>query len=843
MSKMPSESGFSGNDLTTASKRIISTLVPSVANAVKISHEFPTASTPAFTYYNDFPQYKAVMNGNANKILSLIQQIIDEIHGEANVLDVRHPKSLEEQFSTIVDVNDRVIDRISSDLDREEFPDKANNNSARNLVIADESGKMSPALIHKKSKMMDSSLQKNREFNTLSPNSVKLLASKNISRPQILFTVAPDNSNAPFLPILKTKPNAIVRLEDCDLTADPETGDYTHPYLKELEEFGKCLELYVHVPAASNPVPLPLEETPLIFVDSTVTLESMLMELSSEQEIAVDLEHHSYRTFLGITCLIQLSSRTKDYIVDAIALRDHLGNFNKLFTDPKIVKVLHGSDMDLMWLQRDFGVYIVNLFDTGQAARALQLPRFSLSYLLQHFAGVYTNKAYQLADWRIRPLPEELVTYARTDTHYLLYIAEQLRNHLADRGLLSSVLERSRELCLRIYKKPTFDPLGYLSMPNMLGGVSLNKRQLYALKHLCILRDSIARREDESLNYVLPNHMLRLIAEELPRETTGIFACCSPIPPLVRKYVFDIHKIVLDARNNKLNELVIDDSAAQFKSDRAEQRTERSSVLVLDMLQQVPLSDPKLDEEVTSLAPQDPAATNEDPLYKPPSSESTSDSSGKGPSKLTLEEVIQVEELGATFRPGRGRSAQSRAFANLKRQQQQRRTKQQPSTWDNEKRPRSGNPHQDRLPPKRHSNGGADGEGEEDEDGEGKEEEKCDVDTEVVILRDQKLARSSKGAKQTSRQPPPVTQTENFANVSRSPLGQSPEAQVPPQSRQTPTALTGPQSPASTGRRRNRGRGGRQGGRNAVLRKSLPSLSSGGGANATPLKPLKKRGT
>uniref|UniRef100_A0A5K3EH92 Exosome complex component 10 homolog n=1 Tax=Mesocestoides corti TaxID=53468 RepID=A0A5K3EH92_MESCO len=432
--------------------------------------------------------------------------------------------------------------------------------------------------------MMDSSLQKNREFNTLSPNSVKLLASKNISRPQILFTVAPDNSNAPFLPILKTKPNAIVRLEDCDLTADPETGDYTHPYLKELEEFGKCLELYVHVPAASNPVPLPLEETPLIFVDSTVTLESMLMELSSEQEIAVDLEHHSYRTFLGITCLIQLSSRTKDYIVDAIALRDHLGNFNKLFTDPKIVKVLHGSDMDLMWLQRDFGVYIVNLFDTGQAARALQLPRFSLSYLLQHFAGVYTNKAYQLADWRIRPLPEELVTYARTDTHYLLYIAEQLRNHLADRGLLSSVLERSRELCLRIYKKPTFDPLGYLSMPNMLGGVSLNKRQLYALKHLCILRDSIARREDESLNYVLPNHMLRLIAEELPRETTGIFACCSPIPPLVRKYVFDIHKIVLDARNNKLNELVIDDSAAQFKSDRAEQRTERSSVLVPGML-------------------------------------------------------------------------------------------------------------------------------------------------------------------------------------------------------------------------------------------------------------------
>jgi exosome complex exonuclease RRP6 len=35
------------------------------------------------------------------------------------------------------------------------------------------------------------------------------------------------------------------------------------------------------------------------------------------------------------------------------------------------VKVLHGSDMDIQWLQRDFDLYIVNLFDTGQAARVL----------------------------------------------------------------------------------------------------------------------------------------------------------------------------------------------------------------------------------------------------------------------------------------------------------------------------------------------------------------------------------------------------------------------------------------------------------------------------------------
>ena len=43
--------------------------------------------------------------------------------------------------------------------------------------------------------------------------------------------------------------------------------------------------------------------------------------------------------------------------------------------DPAIVKVLHGANMDIHWLQRDLGLYVVNLFDTGQAARALQHAR------------------------------------------------------------------------------------------------------------------------------------------------------------------------------------------------------------------------------------------------------------------------------------------------------------------------------------------------------------------------------------------------------------------------------------------------------------------------------------
>ncbi len=37
--------------------------------------------------------------------------------------------------------------------------------------------------------------------------------------------------------------------------------------------------------------------------------------------------------------------------------------------------------------QRDFGVYVVNLFDTGQAARVLEMPGHGLAYLLEHYCS------------------------------------------------------------------------------------------------------------------------------------------------------------------------------------------------------------------------------------------------------------------------------------------------------------------------------------------------------------------------------------------------------------------------------------------------------------------------
>lgn len=67
----------------------------------------------------------------------------------------------------------------------------------------------------------------------------------------------------------------------------------------------------------------------------------MLAKLKNATEIAVDLEHHSYRSYSGFLCLLQISDRSEDWVVDLLAVREEAESLNEVFTDPNIVKVRH----------------------------------------------------------------------------------------------------------------------------------------------------------------------------------------------------------------------------------------------------------------------------------------------------------------------------------------------------------------------------------------------------------------------------------------------------------------------------------------------------------------------
>ena len=281
---------------------------------------------------------------------------------------------------------------------------------------------------------------------------------------------------------------------------------------------------------AAPPPPAPLRgaldaSTPMHWVDTPEALADLGGALAGEAEIAVDLEAHSFRSFQGFVCLMQISTRSADYLVDCLALRSQLRPaLGAVFEDGSVAKVMHGADSDVLWLQRDFGLYVLGLVDTGQAARVLGLPSAGLAHLLERFAGFKPNKAFQMADWRVRPLPDDLADYARCDTHFLLGAWDALRRLLAATpGGLAQLAERSAAVAATVYAKPRWSEDAYAA-DVVRCGRRLDSRQLAVYAALFDWRDRCARLLDESLGSLLPHAALTRLAVAMPDSARGVLA-------------------------------------------------------------------------------------------------------------------------------------------------------------------------------------------------------------------------------------------------------------------------------------------------------------------------------
>lgn len=521
-----------------------------VVGATRAANAFPQGNARAL--YLSYPGYARVMDELSQRVVGLIGNVFQakEIKGDIK------KRQLEEQFEMVQECNDILFERITTNLDIKSGL-RRNPQQVVEAQVDVMSGSTSaePAVASPQTQETPKAGSWNRTTGTPQRNmvSARLFTAKNIVRPQTQFKEPVDNSaHNPFVPRLKEKPNSLK-----PLALLPEYDDagniqsYLHPYEFELLKFQPPAEqLQKQKPA----LPALMADTELMVVNTVESLQQALEELRQAPQIAIDVEHHSYRTFMGITCLVQMSTRNKDYIFDTLTLRDEMHILNLVLTDPKKLKILHGADLDIEWLQRDLSLYIVNMFDTHRAAKALNMARLSLAFLLKNYLDLDVDKSLQLADWRMRPLPQQLIDYARQDTHFLIYVYERMTNDLLlqkEPGLLNSVYQMSTEVCKKRYNKPHIGPESHMDLVRKTKR-SFDNRQLYALRGIFEWRDATARSEDESYGYVLPNHMMLQIAESLPREMQGILACCNPIPPLVRQQLHTLHQIVLKARDQPL---------------------------------------------------------------------------------------------------------------------------------------------------------------------------------------------------------------------------------------------------------------------------------------------------
>jgi ribonuclease D len=238
-----------------------------------------------------------------------------------------------------------------------------------------------------------------------------------------------------------------------------------------------------------------------------------LLEGVGAGPLAVDTEADSMHHYPEKVCLVQLSFADSDLLLDPLAELDPYVSLQPLFGDPAIPKIMHGADYDLRMLHRDFGLEVNGLFDTMLAARLIGERAFGLAALLKKHIGVELDKRYQRADWSVRPLPEEMRSYAAMDTRYLAQLAGLLESEL-DRLGRSAWAEEEFHRLERVRWRDSADDEAYRRIK---GSGSLSRRGLAILRELVVLREEAALRADRPPFKILSNELLLNIAKVMPR--------------------------------------------------------------------------------------------------------------------------------------------------------------------------------------------------------------------------------------------------------------------------------------------------------------------------------------
>ncbi|MCM8764796.1 MAG: ribonuclease D, partial [Candidatus Omnitrophica bacterium] len=225
------------------------------------------------------------------------------------------------------------------------------------------------------------------------------------------------------------------------------------------------------------------------FIDTEKDLKFLVRNLKKEKEIAFDIEGNSLYSYQSKICLIQISTRNQNFIIDSLKIKD-VSSLKEVLLSPDILKVFHGSVYDLRMLYHCAGIQVSNLFDTEIAARFLGEKKTSLASMVEKHFNVRLKKQYQKSNWAIRPLCHEMIEYAVNDTKYLLLLSDGLREKLAKINRLEWVIEECEALAYSVLHP------GTEKRKIIKGAGKIPRKKMKLVEEIAEIRDKIAREKD-----------------------------------------------------------------------------------------------------------------------------------------------------------------------------------------------------------------------------------------------------------------------------------------------------------------------------------------------------------
>ncbi len=258
-------------------------------------------------------------------------------------------------------------------------------------------------------------------------------------------------------------------------------------------------------------------------VDTEQKLEAFLPTLRSASWVAVDTEADSLHAYPEKVCLIQISTRLGDRLIDPLAGFD-LAPLLEALSGHELI--MHGADYDLRLLEKHHEFIPSSIFDTMLASRLLGVRQFSLSGPVDTYLGVKLEKGPQKANWAVRPLTERMERYARNDTHYLKPLADKLKAELHNKGRLTWHQESCARLIVDCTRERPVDPN---TVWRLKGSHLLSRPALAVLRELWHWREAEAVAANRPPFFVLSHDILVHLAAAATSE--------RPVEPLLPKHL------------------------------------------------------------------------------------------------------------------------------------------------------------------------------------------------------------------------------------------------------------------------------------------------------------------
>jgi ribonuclease D len=199
---------------------------------------------------------------------------------------------------------------------------------------------------------------------------------------------------------------------------------------------------------------------PLINPSKDFNFNEMLADLMSQPIVAFDFEFGRDRGYLGeYAALAQFSTYYTDYVVDTISGIKRMKDLKPLMESDSIIKIGVGMANDLKVWQTNFDICpraCIDLQILDYHIRGSPKPKSmrSLTDICKQYVYMNgpINSKLTYADFTTRSLHDDLVEYARSDTHLPLRALNGMRRDLEKIPIDQWLEECKMELCKIRYK-------------------------------------------------------------------------------------------------------------------------------------------------------------------------------------------------------------------------------------------------------------------------------------------------------------------------------------------------------------------------------------------------------